>query len=246
MKKIIGLLFVLMMFVAMPAPAQVPTPQTSTFTAQNFSGILREDQGYVNAIFNLNRELTGTTLVFCNRVLDGGYCTSPQEFREQEVPLPSVNAGNLRWLSIPIVREGWDQRVSLYQIKGGSVERLAMLSLNPNDNFNLVVAAYEQQLPASNPFQTTSTVLKIIGGAFDPYQPATIFAGNEQIRLEPISPPFREGGNVSVRESVIKMDNSVLDRLPPTYPLTICQYGACQTVTVKHIQTQTGSGGGRG
>ena len=28
MKKIIGLLFVLMMFVAMPAPAQVPTPQT--------------------------------------------------------------------------------------------------------------------------------------------------------------------------------------------------------------------------
>src|SRR3990167_2516671 len=215
MKKIIGLLFVLMMFVAMPAPAQVPTPQTSTFTALNFSGILREDQGYVNAIFNLNRELTGTTLVLCNRVLDGGYCTSPQEFREQEVPLPSVNAGNLRWLSIPIVREGWDQRVSLYQIKGGSVERLAMLSLNQNDNINLVVAAYEQQLPATNPFVSSQTVLKIIGGAFDPYQPVTMFAWNEQISVRPLSPAFREANSPSVRESIIKMDDSLLERLSP-------------------------------
>src|SRR3989344_2170909 len=37
--------------------------------------------------------------------------------------------------------------------------------------------------------------------------------------------------------SLIRLDNSMLERLPPTYPLTVCQFGICQTVTVKHIPT---------
>jgi len=239
-KKFVAIVFV-MMFAVMLASAQVPTPSVST---PNFSGILREDSGWVNAIFNLNPQMTGVTLVLCNRVMDGGYCTNPQEFRDQETPLPSVNMGNnTRWLSIPIVREGWDQRIILYQIKGGQVERLAMLSLNQNDNINLVVAAYEQQLPATNPFVSSQTVLKIIGGAFDPYQPVTMFAWNEQISVRPLSPAFREANSPSVRESIIKMDDSLLERLSPTYPLTICQFGVCQTVQVKHIPVQSGGKG---
>ena len=221
MKKVmIGL-----MFVSLTAQAQ---------TTPTFSGILREDGAYVQAMLNINQDIT---LVLCNRIMDGGYCTQPQEFRRQDPALPSANRGDLHGMSIPIVPNMWDQRISVYAIRNGQVERLLTMSLNPHDNLNLVVAAYEQQLPASNPFQTTgSTVLKIIGGVFDPYQPATIFAGWEQVRIQPIS-PRQQGQSDSVRESVIQLDNSMLERLPPTYPLTVCQFGICQTVTVKHIPT---------
>lgn len=240
MKSLI--LFVLVfVFVTLTLSAQVPTlptpPVPTVSVVPNFSGVLREENGHVNTWFRLDQSMFNRTFILCNRIMDGGYCTQPIRYDANN----SYQQDDTGGFSIPIVRDFWQQQVvTLYEIRGGLVEVLATLNTDQSASVGVVVAAYERQMPASNPFQTATTVLKI-AGSFDPYAPATVFAGWDRIEVKPTSPRQEQSGGM--RESVISIENRILDRLPSTYPLTICQFGMCQTVTVKHIPTGNYSGG---
>lgn len=221
--------FVVMIVLSAPLSAQVQPPMQNSGVA----AVLREDQGFVHAVFSNNQIPFGVPLwlMMCH---SAGHCTQLTQFMNDNGVM-----GRIRGFSIPLLHGRNWQKVTLYQLLGDQLRPLMSMEVNAYEPPDLMVAAYEMPLPATNPFQSSATFGLKIAGRFDPYSPATIYAEDEEIVLQPFE--SKQITN-SLKESVIKLDTDLMLRLPPSFKLTICQFGECDTATVERKRGYSGRG----
>jgi|SRR3989344_288169 len=199
----------------------VPVP-----VANIFSGIIREESGRVMVLFD--KITAGTTIFACNQLLGGGYCTDPIQFQEST---PEC-LGCLWGFEIPIV-SGWNRQiVNAYEFKNAQMQVTSIIIDDYNQPSTLV-SAYERRIeyPPSLFGPQSETAIVIVGG-FDSSYPFILFA--ENIRLKPEVLMISTG---TPRETIMRIPKDMDQYVGNAYSLTLCQFGVCQTVKVKHIRT---------